>query len=179
MKTPSRRWLGIWLVLAASGCGDLPQTGAKKPIQPEPRPAEADPEPPPAVATETPTPLPTPPAPSPIPASPSADQLAAYKAGYQRLTGLANDLDDFAFDRKGRMNDAQVKDYLARCSQEITKVETEVPALQGACEPLRSMITYASPLNTNMDVNKRLAGYQAAARAFGESMNRLTPKETR
>ena len=54
-------------------------------------------------------------------------------------------------------------------------MESEVPALQPACESLGTMIFYASPTNVNVTIDKRLTGYQMAVAVFQQNMTQLAP----
>jgi hypothetical protein len=175
MNTRVYGQFALWLVLSCSGCMDLGQSGVPKPTRPEPRAAaDEEPVPPPA----DPPPVADAPAPAP-PAAPDPKESEKYVAAYEHLGRVAKDLDDFAYDRKGRMTEAQMREYLALCNKEVAAVEAEVPALQPACEALGTMVFYASPLNASIAVDKRLTGYQQSLAVFKQNMTQLAPKAAR
>jgi hypothetical protein len=172
MKNATFCSLALGTLIGLYGCMDLGQSGIPKPKLPEPLAAEVE-QAAPAPVVEAIPPAET----KPAPARPNSEEVAAkYLAAYEQLGRVAKDLDDFAYDRKGRMNAAQIKEYLALCTQEAATIEMEVPALQPACEALGTMIFYASPLDGNITVDKRLAGYKMAVDVFKQNMMQLAPK---
>src|SRR5687767_14200382 len=127
------RALPMLLLLAAttlsqSGCMEFGSMIKGKPKLAQPLASESEPEPAPPTTTPTPEPAAAPTI-DPTPAAPDLEQEAKYKAACTELLRVAKDVDDFAYDRKGRMNEAQIKEFLARCLQSVQAIEREIPRL--------------------------------------------------